>query len=144
VKSTISDLGYGDFSEWFIGHNISTYYRRPEKERQELFRKCEPYLTYLDVASLERKGADISTKIDALEQENKNLREQMQRAEEHESIDIHVIKTQVQQLQQILERQGLSSKEENKKFFKSPEGRKIVKEAEDIRRSIKERRAKQG
>ena len=28
VKSTISDLGYGDFSEFMIGHSSSTYYRR--------------------------------------------------------------------------------------------------------------------
>ena len=27
VKSTISDLGYGDFSEFMIGHSSSTYYR---------------------------------------------------------------------------------------------------------------------
>ena len=26
VKSTISDLGYGDFSEFMIGHSSSTYY----------------------------------------------------------------------------------------------------------------------
>ena len=28
VKTTISDLGYSDFSEWFIGHNVSTYWRK--------------------------------------------------------------------------------------------------------------------
>jgi hypothetical protein len=28
VKSTISDLGYSDYSEWFIGHAGSTYYRK--------------------------------------------------------------------------------------------------------------------
>ena len=28
VKSTISDLGYSDYSEWFIGHSGSTYYRK--------------------------------------------------------------------------------------------------------------------
>src|SRR5215218_4675602 len=58
VKSTISDLGYSDFSEWMIGHGGSTYYQKSEKERMDLFRKLESYLTYLDVASLEAKGAD--------------------------------------------------------------------------------------
>jgi integrase len=43
VKSTISDLGYGDYSEWFIGHNGSTYYRKTEKEKAEIFKKIEPY-----------------------------------------------------------------------------------------------------
>jgi integrase len=33
VKSTISDLGYGDYSEWFIGHSGSTYYRKTDKEK---------------------------------------------------------------------------------------------------------------
>jgi hypothetical protein len=39
-KSTISDLGYGDYgdySEWFIGHSGSTYYRKTEKEKAEIF-----------------------------------------------------------------------------------------------------------
>jgi integrase len=47
VKSTISDLGYSDFSEWMIGHAGSTYYQKSEKERMEVFRKLEPYLTWM-------------------------------------------------------------------------------------------------
>src|SRR5215204_1546056 len=46
VKTTISDLGYQDFSEWFIGHAGSTYWRKKETEKEELFRKIEPYLTF--------------------------------------------------------------------------------------------------
>ena len=49
TKSTISDLGYSDYSEWFIGHSGSTYYRKSDKEKYELFRNhIEPYLTFLD------------------------------------------------------------------------------------------------
>jgi hypothetical protein len=62
VKTTISDLGYADFSEWFIGHSGSTY--------SEMFRKIEPYLTFLNDHELERQGADIQTKVDELEQLN--------------------------------------------------------------------------
>ncbi len=47
VKSTISDLGYSDFSEWMIGHAGSTYYQKSEKERMEVFRKLQPYLTWM-------------------------------------------------------------------------------------------------
>jgi integrase len=36
VKSTISDLGYGDYSEWFIGHSGSTYYRKTDKEKADV------------------------------------------------------------------------------------------------------------
>jgi integrase len=63
VKSTISDLGYGDYSEWFIGHSGSTYYRKKDSEKAELFRKIEPYLTFLDYSELEARGADVVTKL---------------------------------------------------------------------------------
>jgi hypothetical protein len=33
VKRTISDLGYYDYSEWFIGHAGSTYYRKKNLKR---------------------------------------------------------------------------------------------------------------
>jgi Phage integrase family len=63
VKTTISDLGYSDFSEWFIGHSGSTYWTKKESEKTEIFRKVEPYLTFLDFAKLEAKGADVETKL---------------------------------------------------------------------------------
>jgi integrase len=75
VKSTISDLGYADYSEWFIGHAGSTYYRKKESEKIEIFRKIEPYLTFLNVYELERQGADIQTKIEELELINQSYRE---------------------------------------------------------------------
>jgi len=46
VKTTISDLGFADFSEWFIGHSGSTYWRKKESEKAELFKKIEPYLMF--------------------------------------------------------------------------------------------------
>ena len=75
VKSTISDLGYSDYSEWFIGHSGSTYYRKKESEKIDIFRKIEPYLTFLNVYQLERQGADIQAKIEELEFLNQSLRE---------------------------------------------------------------------
>ena len=75
VKSTISDLGYSDYSEWFIGHAGSTYYRKKDSEKIEIFRKIEPYLTFINVYQLERQGADIQSKIEELEFLNQSLRE---------------------------------------------------------------------
>ena len=75
VKSTISDLGYSDYSEWFIGHAGSTYYRKKDSEKVEIFRKIEPYLTFLNVYQLERQGADIQFKIEELEYLNQTFRE---------------------------------------------------------------------
>ena len=75
VKTTISDLGYGDYSEWFIGHSGSTYWSKKESEKAELYRKIEPYLTFLNVHQLERQGEDIQTKIEELEELNQSLRQ---------------------------------------------------------------------
>ncbi|MGE5863132.1 MAG: hypothetical protein ACM31H_05115 [Nitrososphaerales archaeon] len=39
VKTTISDLGYSNYSEWFIGHAGSTYWRKKNSEKAEIFKK---------------------------------------------------------------------------------------------------------
>ncbi len=75
VKTTISDLGYADFSEYFIGHSGSSYWQKKDSEKAEIFRKVEPYLTFLDLVNLERRGADVQTKVDELEMINQKLRE---------------------------------------------------------------------
>ena len=75
VKSTISDLGYQDFSEYFIGHSGSTYWTKKESEKAEIFKKIEPYLTFLNIHQLERQGADIQSRVDELEELNESLRE---------------------------------------------------------------------
>jgi hypothetical protein len=75
VKTTISDLGYQDFSEYFIGHSGSTYWTKKESEKAEIFRKMESYLTFLNVHELERQGADIQSKIEELEELNQSFRE---------------------------------------------------------------------
>lgn len=76
VKSTISDLGYCDYSEWFIGHKGSTYYRKSDKEKYQLFKdKIEPYLTFLDQTGLEMRSQDLQSRLEAMKTENKELRE---------------------------------------------------------------------
>ena len=75
VKTTISDLGYADFSEWFIGHSGSTYWTKKDSEKAEIFRRIEPYLTFLNIPQLERQGADIQTKVEELEQLNQSMRD---------------------------------------------------------------------
>ena len=72
VKTTISDLGYQDFSEYFIGHSCSMYWTKKESEKAEIFRKN---LTFLNVHQLERQGADIQSKINELEELNQSFRE---------------------------------------------------------------------
>jgi len=64
-----------DYSERLIGHAGPTCYRKKEYEKIEIFRKIEPYLTFLNVYQLERQGADTQSKIDELELLNQSLRE---------------------------------------------------------------------
>jgi integrase len=75
TKTTISDLGYADYSEWFIGHSGSTYWRKKDNEKAEIFQKIEPYLTFLNIQQLNRQGADLETKIEELQDVNQALRE---------------------------------------------------------------------
>ena len=58
-----------------IGHAGSTYWRKKDSDKAELFKKIEPYLTYLNIHRLERQGADIETKIGELEILNTSLRQ---------------------------------------------------------------------
>ena len=75
VKTTISDLGYADFSEWFIGHSGSTYWTKKDSEKAEIFRKIEPYLTFLNIPQLERQGADTQSRVDELEVLTQSMRD---------------------------------------------------------------------
>jgi integrase len=82
VKTTISDLGYADYSEWFIGHSGSTYWRKKDSEKAEIFLKIEPYLTFLNIQQLNRQGADLETKIEELQDINQVLREKYKMKED--------------------------------------------------------------
>jgi hypothetical protein len=102
VKSTISDLGYADYSEWFIGQSGSTYWRKKDYEKAEIFKKVEPYLTFLNVLQLERQGADFQTKIEELQLINQSLRENDKVKEDalaHLSDQLLVLSERIQQLE---------------------------------------------
>ena len=102
VKTTISDLGYADYSEYFIGHSGSTYWRKKDSEKAEIFRKIEPYLTFLNVHQLERQGADIQSKVEELEQLNQSMRERDKMKDDaiaHLSDQLVAITTRLQELE---------------------------------------------
>ena len=84
VKSVISDIISSDYSEWFIGHagTYITYYRKSEKEKYALFKRAEPYLTYLDQSRLEQKQTDLQSQLETMKQENKDLRENVNKVME--------------------------------------------------------------
>ena len=47
-----------DYSEYFIGHSGSTYWRKKDSVKAEIFCKIEPYLTFLNVNKLERPAPE--------------------------------------------------------------------------------------
>ena len=60
VNATISsNSGYSHFSEWFIRHTGSTYWRKKDSEKAKIFKKIEPYMTFLNIQQLNRQGASI-------------------------------------------------------------------------------------
>jgi hypothetical protein len=95
-------LGYADYSEWFIGHAGSTYWRKKDSEKAEIFKKIEPYLTFLNVPQLERQGADLQTKIEELQLINHSLRDNDKIKEDalaHLSDQLLVLSERIQQLE---------------------------------------------
>ena len=85
-----------------IGHAGSTYWRKKDNEKAEIFRKIEPYLTFLNVPQLERQGADLQTKIEELQLINQSLRENDKVKEDalsHLSDQLLVLSERIQQLE---------------------------------------------
>jgi hypothetical protein len=52
----------------------STYWTKKDSVKPEIFRKVEPYLTFLNISQLERQGAGIQSKVEELEEINQSLR----------------------------------------------------------------------
>jgi hypothetical protein len=46
-------------------------------DKAELFKKIEPYLTFLNIHQLERQGVHIQSKIQELEELNNSLRDKV-------------------------------------------------------------------
>jgi integrase len=85
VKTTISNLGYGDYSEWLIGHEgtmSAKYYNVKEQERRELYKKCMKYLTFLDYPTVEAVGKDFESKIQERDKQFEDLKKEAKEKDE--------------------------------------------------------------
>lgn len=76
-RTAFSNLGQGDFGNWWIGHTKDTYFRNSSKATMEIFKKCEPQLTFLDIASMEMEDATTQAKLDEQMRMNTNLQQQI-------------------------------------------------------------------
>ncbi|HSF49180.1 MAG TPA: hypothetical protein VLA74_00330, partial [Nitrososphaeraceae archaeon] len=71
-------------------------------EKAEIFKKIEPYLTFLNIPQLERQGADLQTKIEELQIINQSLRDNDKVKEDalaHLSDQLVVLSERIQQLE---------------------------------------------
>jgi integrase len=69
VKTAISNAGFADFGEWLIGHSGSVYWSETDEKKAEIFKKVEPFISYLDVAAIEARGADVQSQLEILQEQ---------------------------------------------------------------------------
>jgi integrase len=94
VKSVISDVISSDYSEWAIGHSGSSYYIKPETDQYALFKRVEPFLTYLDQHGLEQKQTDLQSRLEIMERENQRLQTSLR--------SVEALKIEVDKLKSVL------------------------------------------
>ena len=70
-------MGYTEYAHEYLGHSsrLSPYYTQTEEQRIEMFRKIEPYLTYLDQTNLEARHKDTESRLESMERENRELKD---------------------------------------------------------------------
>jgi hypothetical protein len=124
VKSTISNQGYQDFSEWVLGHRSSIsmkYYKVKELERREIYKKCMKYLSFLDYPTVESVGRDFESQLQEKTQEINEMRKDLTRLKRFE-IDYNT--TFVQRFKEI---------EENLEYYENLYGRRASKKKSKIK-----------
>ncbi len=75
VKTTTSDLGYADYSEYLIGHSGSTYWRKKESKKADIFQEMEPYLAFLNTNPTGKAGCRHHEQGKRIGEVNQSLRE---------------------------------------------------------------------
>lgn len=64
VKTTISNSGHQDFSEYILGHVTSSYYTVKEAKKKEIYLSLmPPHLTFLDYNELSRKAESVDEQL---------------------------------------------------------------------------------
>jgi integrase len=80
VKTTITNQCNTDYSEWFLGHAQSSYYRNKTDELREIYKqKCMKYLTFLSYPTVEATGKSYAAQ---LEQRDQLIQQQDQKIEQ--------------------------------------------------------------
>ena len=69
VRTAISNLVTDkEFPDYYIGHDVDTYYNPTPEQYKEQFRLCQSALTYLDQSAIIKSYGGIETRIDKIEE----------------------------------------------------------------------------
>jgi integrase len=77
VKTTISNAGYHDFSEWHIGHKHSEYWNTDDEQKIAVFKEIESRLTFMDTKAVEAHSATVESKLQASDERIEQLQAQV-------------------------------------------------------------------
>jgi hypothetical protein len=79
VKTALSDAddSGSDYSEWFLGHKKSSYYKKKKEARAEKYAKCMKYLTFLDYTTLDAASKSVEAKLSEKDQEIEALKQKV-------------------------------------------------------------------
>jgi DNA primase len=102
VKTTISNAGYHDFSEWHIGHKHSEYWNTDDEQKIGVFKEIEPRLTFLDTKSVEAHTATVESKLQASEERLAQLQQQQLKQQQEKENDIARLKEDMEELRELL------------------------------------------
>jgi integrase len=72
VRTTLSDQVSADYAEWFLGHKGSSYWKKKEDEKRDIYaNKCMKPLTFLDFSGLVTRTKNIETQVQVLTEANR-------------------------------------------------------------------------
>lgn len=105
-KGIVSDQAGSDYSEWFLGHNYSSYWTRKEQERRNIYaKKCMPYLTILDYTKLDTRSKNIEVALKEKDKAIQLLTKQMAEMQ-HSQEEMRVLLRNPKKLKEMIQQEG--------------------------------------
>jgi integrase len=100
VKSTISDID-SDYSEYYIGHSGSSYWTKKEPIKQEKYKQCEKYLTFLDYHTLQTTSKDLESQVQQSNKMIEDMQDRIWEAEFNETHNVEAIKQMNKEIEDL-------------------------------------------
>lgn len=105
VKTTISNQLSADYSEWFLGHRGSSYWRVKQEEKRKMYKdSVMKYLQFLDYPSIQAESKSIEARLTA---RIKELEEQKYVSDDAASVLFKKFEELSEEVKQLKEHKGL-------------------------------------